>query len=623
MRLVRFVAPLTLAVAAASPAAPPSGRPKPRIVDASAPGAPITVLEVSTTRRVEPTAALPSGPAIDASRKAEIDRGRAADKPPIGDDDGAPPLGVAPPANDLCTSPMVVSLPFNLTENTACATTSPTDPNPCGAAQNSHSVWFSVTPAQSGTLQIDTCGSAYDTVLSLYTGTCGGVLSAVGCNDDSCALQSRVSVPAASGTTYLVQIQQYAAGAGGNLVVNGVVAQPLANDSCQSPTQLPNFGPFPILRTQDTTLATTDPNDPVQACSAGGAQQNGNSVWFTWTTPLDGTVTLDSCASTYDTVVSIFTGTCGSFTELACNDDRVTAPGAPTCPNGLSSWVQATLPAATTVSIEVTDWGVPGGGNLSLTLDFRATPDPSANSAPVVEDGWTARFRNLLGLSRESEDYAFNPDVNPQSVDGEDLAIVQRFTVPKEGYPAGVAADYFFVNANPATAANPTGEDLTNPPAPDRVPVVVLDDVFFGPEMFPPASVPYTATVAVVFNGASSLFPATPGPTGERRYDWFSIVEFSPTGPFADGLPADLNGNGDLDVGVVFRNESGSRNLFRLTSRTDDHGAEVTDFVVNRTRRGLQRLNVLEAHPPLPQRDFPNAAAGENALTRPWSFVLH
>ncbi|MBI1853923.1 MAG: hypothetical protein HYR85_26600 [Planctomycetes bacterium] len=622
----------SLLVVAVSATAAPAHPPRPRIIDANAPGAPITVFKVSDTRSlltpkfgdsIPRPAAGAESPSIDVSQKQALDGRHAAAKPPAPEDATPPPLGVAAPANDLCANAMSVTLPFTVTENTQCATTSPTDPSPCGF-QNSASVWFTVTPATPGIMQLDTCaGTSYDSVLSVYVGDCSAGLANVACNDDSCALQSRVAVPIAVGTTYIIQVQAYSVNAGGNLVLSGSLAAPLGNDGCQSPTQLPSFGPFPIVRNGNSTTATTEPTDPLQACSAGGPQQNGNSIWFSWVAPIDGTVTLESCGSGYDTVVSLFTGSCGSFNELACNDDRGSDPNAPSCANGLSSFARANVTTGVYYTIELTDWATPGGGSYVLSLDFRATPDPAANSPAVVEDGWTVRFRNLLGAGQDVEDYRFNPDLVATAVDAEDLTIVQRFKIPKEGLPNGANVDYFFVEANPSTAANPTGEDISNPPPSSRVPVVIVNDVFYRPDLFPPASGPYIATVAFTFNSANAIFPASPGPSGERRYDWFSVVEFAPAGPFLDGGPPDLDGDGDFETGVVFRYESGTRNLYRITARTDNHGAELTDYMVNRSRRSLSRLNVFEAHPPQPVRDFPVVDGGEDAETRPWAFVLN
>src|SRR5207244_12993884 len=90
------------------------------------------------------------------------------------------------------------------------ATTDPADPfGSCACGQNGHSVWYRFTPEYSGEVTIATAGSSYDTVLTVFTGSCGTPVPLV-CNDDSNGtLQSQVSFTATAGTTYLIEITSY------------------------------------------------------------------------------------------------------------------------------------------------------------------------------------------------------------------------------------------------------------------------------------------------------------------------------------------------------------------------------------------------------------------------------
>lgn len=56
------------------------------------------------------------------------------------------------------------------------------DPTDCYGSAGS--VWYAFTPSESGTLDIPTAGSDYDTALGVYTGS-RGALSPVACNDDA------------------------------------------------------------------------------------------------------------------------------------------------------------------------------------------------------------------------------------------------------------------------------------------------------------------------------------------------------------------------------------------------------------------------------------------------------
>jgi hypothetical protein len=131
-----------------------------------------------------------------------------------------PPPPGGGPANDTCASPRVIpSLPFLENLDTSSATSSADDPVSCSGAPDAASVWYSVTASSDTVLGIDTAGSDYDTVLSVYTGVCGS-LAHVACSDDfgssiSPANRSVLTFAATAGATYLIEVS--GKGSGGNL----------------------------------------------------------------------------------------------------------------------------------------------------------------------------------------------------------------------------------------------------------------------------------------------------------------------------------------------------------------------------------------------------------------------
>jgi hypothetical protein len=64
-------------------------------------------------------------------------------------------------------------------------------------------VWFTYTAVRTGTLTVDTCPSTFDTKIEMFSGAYGS-LSSLGCNDDACGLQSRLTIPCVGGTTYYI-----------------------------------------------------------------------------------------------------------------------------------------------------------------------------------------------------------------------------------------------------------------------------------------------------------------------------------------------------------------------------------------------------------------------------------
>ena len=78
----------------------------------------------------------------------------------------------------------------------------------------------------------------------------------------------------------------------------------------------------------NTTLATTDPAEPPHCGVTGGA-----SYWLMYQPPTNGTITLDTIGSTYDTVMEAYTfnGALASYADLisvACDNDGVASQGA-------------------------------------------------------------------------------------------------------------------------------------------------------------------------------------------------------------------------------------------------------------------------------------------------------
>ncbi len=91
--------------------------------------------------------------------------------------------------DEISFATVINATPYTITEDTTAATTASTDPTlpaGCGTGQGSKSVWWKFTPNSKGTLDVNTAGSNYDTILAIWTGTAtpGGALVNVACNDN-------------------------------------------------------------------------------------------------------------------------------------------------------------------------------------------------------------------------------------------------------------------------------------------------------------------------------------------------------------------------------------------------------------------------------------------------------
>jgi hypothetical protein len=148
---------------------------------------------------------------------------------------------------------------------------------------------------------------------------------------------------------------------------------PPANDDCAAPVVI---GATPFADVRSTGFATTAAGDPDTVCGTG---HDSNSVWYAFTPPAGGFVTIDTRGSTYDTVVTVFQGGCGALAEVACDDD-----GAGTSHLSLLSFATA---GGTPYLVEVTDYGSPGGGTLRFALDFTTCGNGVVDAGETCDHG--------------------------------------------------------------------------------------------------------------------------------------------------------------------------------------------------------------------------------------------
>ncbi|MBI4393846.1 MAG: S8 family serine peptidase [Euryarchaeota archaeon] len=130
----------------------------------------------------------------------------------------APAACSGPTGNCFSTAVGITSIPYTQTKSTVGATLETGEPRPCGSI--GATVWYTYTPATTGTRVADTMGSNFDTVVAVYTGSSLTALTNVGCNDDISGsdLDSRVTWTATAGVTYRIQVGGYNGATGSSMV---------------------------------------------------------------------------------------------------------------------------------------------------------------------------------------------------------------------------------------------------------------------------------------------------------------------------------------------------------------------------------------------------------------------
>ncbi|MCI0362657.1 MAG: S8 family serine peptidase [Phycisphaerales bacterium] len=306
-------------------------------------------------------------------------------------------LGIPGPSNEFCANATLIN---TTTYNPGLVSTTgafafPGEPQEnceVGDVGVSNSVWYDYTPPCDGYFNINTNGSDYDTVLSVFTGSCVPVFFGtflIACDDDSgIGLQSQLTnVEVAGGITYHIKVADYdTTPEGGDLDFNFAFStDPIINDSCFSATAINtnNYNP-PNFCTIEATAGLCDGNETCVSDAAGVS----NSIWYSFSPQCNGTISINTIGSDYDTVLSVYTGcpfiilpsgNCIQPTQLACNDDI--SPG-----NLDSQILNLPVTQGTTYRIKVGDYdSTPEGGTLDLNFSFtKAGGEADVNCDGVV-----------------------------------------------------------------------------------------------------------------------------------------------------------------------------------------------------------------------------------------------
>ncbi len=177
-----------------------------------------------------------------------------------------------------------------------------------------------------------------------------------------------------------------------------VVAPPPANDAFTNATNITANG-SDTVDSSGATQNTGGVADPTPSCAAPFGVSN--TVWYKFTAPTSGTVSADTSGSSYDTVLSTWTGSAGSLSAVSggCSDDIVLGVV-------LTSQISFNATSGTTYFIMMSSFGdgdpnpVAFGGKSVLNFAFTPTPDftltAQAPTSVTVSAGSPASFTIAL-----------------------------------------------------------------------------------------------------------------------------------------------------------------------------------------------------------------------------------
>ncbi len=267
-------------------------------------------------------------------------------------------LSMPPATNDPCSGALPVTCGNTYTGTTVGSTTEAI-PAACGNT-TSPSVWYSIV-GTGGTITASLCGSAYDTQISIFSGTCAA-LTCIGTNDDFCGTQSQISWAAAAGVTYYIRVMGYLNNAG-NYTLAITCPPAVTNDPCSGAIATACGGTY----TGTTVGATTE------AIPAACGNATSNSVWYSFVGN-GNNITASLCGSAFDTQISVFTGSCAALACVGTNDDFC----------GLQSQISWSSAIGVTYYIRVMGYGAASGTfSLAITCASAVANDGCGGAIPV------------------------------------------------------------------------------------------------------------------------------------------------------------------------------------------------------------------------------------------------
>jgi PKD domain len=212
----------------------------------------------------------------------------------------------APPSNDdFANATAVGSLPFSESVDLSEATLENLEPGgncwPLGG-----SAWYKLEPTQTTRLQI-TSSASFNRVVNIYrqNGAGLGGLSFV-----ACGYEGNATPELQGGGTYYVQIARTSWTGGGTLDLTLAVIPPPSNDDFANAATI---GSVPYSDSESSLAGTREPGEPVASCGPAG-----NSHWYAFTAPSDGSFTLRTFSGTWP-VVGLYRGSSlGSLSEVEC-----------------------------------------------------------------------------------------------------------------------------------------------------------------------------------------------------------------------------------------------------------------------------------------------------------------
>lgn len=278
---------------------------------------------------------------------------------------------MAQQAADNCTAAPILAV--NTTVNSSTLGSTSEILQTCGAA-DSFDVWYRFIAAAAGVHTITVSGFNIDPTVAVFS-TCSG--SPLACNDDISFpddLDARVAINLAQNQTVRIRIAANFQDEGNfSIRVDGPAGTTLPNDACDA------AGVATLSLGVTVMGSNVGANTSVAllpaSCGGFAGSDGGADVFYTFMPTSTGDFSVDTCGSSFDTVLGVFSG-CPSTQSnlLACNDDA-----SPVCAGPNTSRIDSvTLTGGQPALIRVAGYRGPTTATGTFMLTIRPATTPGA-----------------------------------------------------------------------------------------------------------------------------------------------------------------------------------------------------------------------------------------------------
>ncbi|MBK7148651.1 MAG: hypothetical protein IPH78_07435 [Bacteroidetes bacterium] len=221
------------------------------------------------------------------------------------------------PSNNNCVNATAVTVGATCVMSSytnAFATAQPASiaPNPTCGFYNGGDVWFTLQMPASGRLRMEFINGTCNAQYALYSGTCGAFTQLVCSQLDPDKTYINTAL---SGQTLYLRVWNYNNEDGGTFQMCLWEPPLVPNDDCASALPL-SVGtactPANYSSQYATSQAVSVAPNPTCGFYAGG------DVWFTLQMPLSGVLTINVTNIVGNAQFALYSGTCGSMTQVAC-----------------------------------------------------------------------------------------------------------------------------------------------------------------------------------------------------------------------------------------------------------------------------------------------------------------